>query len=169
MTLLDSERYPAQELGRLYFRRWSVEVFHRDIKQTMAMDILRCQSPERIDKELFMHAIAYNLIRALIAGIAASYQVDVERLRFKGTLDALRQWRPLFEAHRPGVSVSRRKIKLFYQIVASDPLILRPERSEPRVVKRRPKNYRLMTKSRHAMVVEPCRKGSQKASRTSLN
>ena len=86
-----------------------------------------------------MHAIAYNLIRALTTDIAASYQVDIERLSFKGTLDALRQWRPLFEAHRSGVRVSRNTIKLFYQIVASDPLILRPERSEPRAVKRRPK------------------------------
>jgi hypothetical protein len=126
------------------------------------------KSPEMIDKELVMHAIAYNLIRALIVDIAASYQVDIERLSFKGTLDALRQWSPLFEAECGGVKVSRKRIELFYRIVASDPLILRPGRSEPRAVKRRPKNFRLLTKPRKEMVVERCRKLSQKPSKNRL-
>jgi hypothetical protein len=167
-TLLDPERYPAAELGRLYFRRWTVEVFYRDIKQTMAMDILRCKSPEMIDKELAMHAIAYNLIRALMADIAATYQVAIERISFKGTLDALRQWQPLFENGPRGARVSRKRIEQFYQTVADDPLILRRERSEPRAVKRRPKNYRLLTKPRPKMVVEPSRKQSQKPSKPCL-
>ena len=167
-TLLDAERYPAQALGELYFRRWSVEVFYRDIKQTMAMDILRCKSPEMIDKELVMHAIADNLIRGLMQEIAASCQVDLARISFKGTLDALRQWQPLFEAAPGGTRVSSKSVKLFYKIVAADPLILRPDRTEPRVVKRRPKNYRLLTKPRREMVVEPSRKQSQKPSKNPL-
>lgn len=168
-TLLDLENHSAEELGRLYFRRWSVEVFYRDIKQTMGMDILRCRSPEMIDKELHMHAIAYNLIRALMADIAANYSTDIARLSFKGTLDALRQWRPLFEADRGGVRLSRKRIELFYKTVAEDPLILRPDRTEPRAVKRRPKNFRLLTKPRHEMIVEPSRKLSQKPSKKALN
>lgn len=167
-TLLDPELHSAQELGDLYFRRWLVEVFFRDIKTTMAMDILRCKSPDMIHKELVMHAIAYNLIRAIMVDIATSYQVSLQRLSFKGTLDALRQWQPLFEADRKGVRTSRKMIGHFYQTVAADPLILRPERSEPRAVKRRPKNYRLMTKPRHEMVVEPNRKYSQKPSKKAL-
>lgn len=143
-------------------------MFYRDIKQTMAMDILRCKSPGMVDKELVMHAIAYNLIRALIVDIAASYQVDIERMSFKGTLDALRQWGPLFEAEGGGAKVSRKRIEQFYGIVASDPLILRPGRSEPRAVKRRPKNFRLLTKPRAEMVVERCRKQSQKPSKNRL-
>tara|TARA_B100000945_G_scaffold96685_1_gene75606 strand:- start:2 stop:931 length:930 start_codon:yes stop_codon:yes gene_type:complete len=167
-TLLDPQSHSAQELGDLYFCRWLVEVFFRDIKQTLAMDILRCKSPEMIHKELVMHAIAYNLIRAIMVDIAASYQVAIERISFKGTLDALRQWQPLFEADRKGVRTSRKMIRHFYQIVATDPLILRPERSEPRAVKRRPKNYRLMTKPPHDMVVESNRKYSQKPSKKAL-
>ena len=168
-TLLDPKTYSAEELGRLYFRRWSVEVFYRDIKQTMGMDILRCKSPEMIDKELHMHAIAYNLIRALMADIAANYSIDIGRLSFKGTLDALRQWRPLFEADRGGVRVSRKRIDLFYKTVADAPLLLRPDRTEPRAVKRRPKSFRLLTKPRDVMIVEPSRKQSQKSSKNRLN
>jgi len=167
-TLLDPVKYPAEELGRLYLRRWAVEVFYRDIKQSMAMDILRCKSPEMIDKELLMHGMAYNLIRALMKDIAASHQIEIERISFKGTLDALRQWRPLFEGGARGLRVSRKRIALFYQIVAKDPLIIRPERSEPRAVKRRPKNYRRLTKPRHEMVVERSGKRSQKPSMKAL-
>lgn len=154
-TLLDLFDYPAQELGRLYFRRWAVELFYRDIKQTMMMDVLRCKSPELIEKELFMHAIAYNLIRALICDIADSYQVSIQRLSFKGTLDALRQWQSLFETNGRGGRSCNRWIKLFYEIVVTDPLIKRPDRSEPRVLKRRLKKYRLLTKPRNIMEVEP--------------
>ena len=111
-----------------------------------------------VDKGLAMHAIAYNLIRALMADIAATYQVAIERISFKGTLDALRQWQPLFENGPRGARVSRKRIEQFYQTVADDPLILRSERSEPRAVKRRPKNYRLLTKPRPKMVVKPSRK-----------
>lgn len=62
----------------------------------------------------------------------------------------------------------RKRIRRFYQTVATDPLIFRPERSEARAIKRRPKNYRLMTKPRHEMVVEPNRKYSQKPSKKAL-
>jgi hypothetical protein len=168
-TLLDAQTYSAAELGRLYFRRWSVELFFRDIKITLGMDVLRCQTPAMVRKEVAMHAIAYNLIRALMQDIARSYQMDVSRLSFKGTVDALRQWRELFEAAKAQPRLTRKLRGLFYQSIATDPLIARPERSEPRAVKRRPKNFRLLTKPRKEMVVERCRKWSQKPSNHALN
>jgi hypothetical protein len=168
-TLLDAKRYPADELAKLYLRRWSVEVFYRDIKQTMGMDILRCQTPAMVQKEIHLHAIAYNLIRSLMNDIAMRYEVDVARLSFKGTLDALRQWQPILD--KPGVQprVSRADRDAFYEIVAADLLPHRPNRSEPRAVKRRPKNFRLMTRPRHQMVVERSRNKSQKPSKPCLN
>ena len=62
-TLLDAKRYPAEQIADLYFKRWDVELFFRDIKTTMGMDILRCQTPEMIRKEILMHFIAYNCVR----------------------------------------------------------------------------------------------------------
>lgn len=43
------------------------------------------------------------------------------------------------------------------RIVASDPVSLRPNRSEPRARKRRPKPYQFLTQPRHQMVVSPSR------------
>jgi len=168
-TLLEVNKYTAAELGQLYFRRWAVELFFRDIKITLGMDVLRCQTPAMVQKEIAMHAIAYNLVRALMQDIAYSYEIQLSRLSFKGTVDALRQWSELFQtgsAHSQRVQKIRR---WFYHTIATDPLIVRPNRSEPRAVKRRPKNFRLLTKPRKEMIVERCRKWSQKPANNALN
>lgn len=159
-TLLDAPTYSAQELGRLYFRRWSVELFFRDIKQTLGMDVLRCKSPALVRKEIVMHAIGYNLIRALMQDIAHSYQVAVQRLSFKGTVAALRQWRELFESGKAGVRAGGRLKELFYRSIADDLLLKRPERSEPRMRKRRPKNFPLMMRPRQEIIAGIIRKNS---------
>ncbi|MGB0582825.1 MAG: transposase [Limisphaerales bacterium] len=156
-SAVTSERYTADELARVYLRRWSVETFYRDIKQTNAMDILRCQSAAMINKEIHLHVIAYKLIRALMNDIAQSHQVDVQRISLKGTVDTLRQWSPFWDQPRGHKHADRDSL---YEIIAQDLLLIRPHRSEPRVLKRRPKNSRLITKPRHQMVVEKCRKQS---------
>ena len=168
-TLLDAQTYSAEELGRLYFRRWAVELFFRDIKTTLGMDVLRTQVPAMVRKEIVMHALAYNLVRALMQDIARSYQMDIARLSFKGTVDAMRQWGELFAAAQHQPRRTRQLRELFYQAIANDTVIVRPDRSEPRAVKRRPKNFRLLTKPRAQMVVERCRKWSQKPSNNALN
>jgi hypothetical protein len=168
-TLLDAPTYSAEALGQLYFRRWAVELFFRDIKTTLGLDVLRCQTPAMVRKEIVMHAIAYNLIRALMQDIAHSYQIHLHRLSFKGTVDALRQWRELFENAKSQKRTTGKLRRLFYQNIAHDLLPDRPDRSEPRVVKRRPKNFRLLTKPRHEMIVERNRKCGQKPSKHALN
>ena len=167
-TLLDAQTYSAEALGQLYFRRWAVELCFRDIKTTLGLDVLRCQTPAMVRKEIVMHAIAYNLIRALMQDIAHRYQVSVQRLSFKGTVDALRQWREVFENAKSQARTTCKLRRLFYQSIAKDLLPDRPDRSEPRAVKRRPKNFRLLTKPRHEMIVERNRKQSQKSSKHAL-
>lgn len=168
-TLLETRQFSADELGRLYFRRWAVELFFRDIKQTLGMDVLRCQTPAMVEKEIVMHALAYNLIRALMQDIARNHDLAASRLSFKGTVDALRQWQEIFEGGREHPRRVRQLREMFYQTIAGDLLLVRPDRSEPRAAKRRPKNFRLLTKPRHQMVVERSRKQSQKPSRNALN
>ena len=91
-TLLDPKDYPAQELIALYARRWRLELCLRDLKTTMGMEQLRCKSPDMAEKELLAYLVAHNLIRCLIAEAVARYQVDLERVSFKGSVDALRQY-----------------------------------------------------------------------------
>jgi len=148
-TLTDPILYPAEELAKLYFRRWSVELFFRDIKITLGMDVLRCRTPEMVRKEIALHVIAYNLLRGLMQQAAALYEVDLSRISFKGSVDALRQWTDMFNASHSKPKEQRRLFDHLLKIIAEDAVPYRPERSEPRVRKRRPKNYRLMTRPRH--------------------
>jgi hypothetical protein len=65
------------------------------------MDVLRCLTPSMVLKELAMHRIAYNLIRALMQRAALTYDVDLERISFKGSLDSLHHFADaIYATHR---------------------------------------------------------------------
>jgi len=150
-TLLDAQEYPADEIADLYYQRWDVELFFRDIKTTMGMDILRCKSPDMVRKEILMYLIAYNCIRCLMLEAADRKDVKVNRISFKASIQALRQWEP----HLNSPNMNRRKqndlIRLLYESIAGKITPYRPGRSEPRAVKRRPKPFQLLTAPREEM------------------
>lgn len=147
-TLLDAQAYPAEELARLYVRRWRIELWFRDIKTSLGMEVLRCKSPKLVHKELEMFFIAYNLIRCLMAEAGTINEVPMERLSFKGTVDSVRQFSVAIAQAR-----SRKKqtqlIAHLLEIIAQDQVPNRPGRREPRAVKRRPKAYPLLNQPRH--------------------
>jgi hypothetical protein len=148
-TLLDRVLYSDQALAELYLRRWRVELFMRDIKVTMGLDILRCQSPELIEPEIWMQAIDHNLVRAIMFDASLSEGLSLDRLSFKGTVDTLRNWAPLFLAVCPRKHKSHRAALL--DLLADDRLPCRPNRFEPRARKRRPKQYPLLTEPRRRL------------------
>ena len=150
-TLLDAEQYPVNELADLYFQRWDVELFFRDIKTTMGMDILRCKTPDMVRKEILMHLIAYNCIRCLMYDAASAEGVAVRRISFKGSVQALRQWEPHLNQGKVSRQEQRRLLQLLQDSIAGNIIPIRPGRSEPRALKRRPKPYRLLTAPRHEM------------------
>ncbi len=129
-TLLDAELYPAAELAELYLRRWNIETAFAHLKTTLGMDVLHCKTVEGVQKEALMFVLVYNLVRMVIGEAARRQQVDVERISF---LDALR-WILSAEADSrlPDLIVNP----------------LRPGRYEPRVRKRRPKQFPLMKQPR---------------------
>jgi len=150
-TLLDPIEYPAEELAELYFRRWEVELNFDDLKTTMGMDELRCKTPAMVRKELMMYFIAYNAIRWLIYEAARKEKVEPLRISFKGAMQSLRQWEP--HLNQPGITriQKRQLIEELYRSVAGNIVPYRPNRKEPRCIKRRPKPYQLLTKLRGEM------------------
>lgn len=132
-TLLDAELYPATELATLYQQRWEIETNLRHLKQTLRMDVLRTKTVDGIHKELAMFAIVYNLIRLVMLQSAASQNVPVARISF---IDAQRRLRHAV------TGAPDRKLVVIPE---------RPHRFEPRVRKRRPKQYPLMRKPRRQL------------------
>jgi len=147
-TMIDAEKYPAAEVAQLYARRWKIELWFRDIKTSMGMEVLRCKSPAMVHKELEMFLIAYNLIRALMAEASAIYEVQLDRISFKGTVDATRQFSIAIVQAR-SKKKQRQLINELVAVLARDELPARPGRREPRAVKRRPKPFPLLTEHRH--------------------
>lgn len=140
-TLLDPEIYPAQALAELYAARWQVEVNLRHLKQTMGMKVLHSQTVAGVRKELLAFALVYNLVRAVMCAVATHANVDPDRVSF---IDAWRWLRhPWDEPETAGSAPAKQ--------VQPPPVIInphRPGRYEPRVRKRRPPEYPVMTKPR---------------------
>jgi hypothetical protein len=108
-----------------------------------------------IERELWLHALAYNLVRALLVEAALTHDVPVERLSFKGTLDALQAWADRALASRRYRRHARRTL---LARLANDQVPLRPGRNEPRARKRRTKDYQLLNRPRHLMRISPSRR-----------
>jgi hypothetical protein len=152
-TLLDETAYPDVALAELYRQRWQVEGYFRDLKVTLGLDVLRARSPALIEREILVQAIAYNLVRALMLEASRIHHVPLARVSFKGTVTTLRQWSGFLAVSvRSPARLSRCYGELLLAL-AADLLPLRPNRAEPRALKRRPKNYQLMTRPRHLMRV----------------
>jgi hypothetical protein len=155
-TLLDPTLYPAEQIVALYARRWRLELCFRDLKTTLGMEQLRCKSPAMVEKELLAYLIAHNLIRCVIAEAVDRYPADLERVSFKGTIDALRQYSDAIAQSRN--QKMRRQLwdDLLFNLV-QDQVRYRPFRHEPRAVKRRPKPFPLLNKPRHQFKEVPHR------------
>lgn len=155
-TLLDETAFPDEAIGTLFRRRWQVELCFRDLKTTLGLDVLGTRTPAMIAKEIHLQAIAYNLVRALMLEAARQHDVPPSRLSFKGTVGALRAFAPLFAPVTAKAAAAR-----FHDLLlalAADPVPLRPNRAEPRAVKRRPKVYQLLNRPRHLMRVSASRR-----------
>jgi hypothetical protein len=148
-TLTDSKLFPSKAFAELYLQRWKAELFLRDIKISLHMDILRCKTPEMIHKELWMHVIAYNLIRTLMWSAAERHDVDVSPLSFRSSLATIRQWAPLMVGLNPSSPRFSKTQDLLLKYLAQQLIPYRPNRVQPRARKRRPKNYPLLTSPRN--------------------
>jgi hypothetical protein len=149
-TLLDAQKYPAPQIAQLYARRWQIELWFRDIKSSLGMEFLRCKSPQLVHKELEMFFIAYNLIRCLIVQAGSINDVALERISFKGTVDSVRQF-SLAIAQARSKKKQHQLIARLLEVIACDQVPHRPDRREPRALKRRPKQFQLLNRHRHQM------------------
>jgi hypothetical protein len=132
-TLVDAQHYRVEDLADLFLARWGIETNLGHLKTTMGLDVLKCKTVNGVLKELMVFALIYNLVRLVMGQAARRQHVSIERISF---IDALR-WLASAQDDEalPGLLVNPH----------------RPYRYEPRVRKRRPKPYPLMTKPRQAL------------------
>jgi len=159
-TLLDQDAYPAAEIIGLHARRWEAELRFRDLKSAMGMETLKCKTPEMVEKELVMHMIALNLVRALAIDAAQLRDVSPASVSFSAALAQTGEWMRLAVAGC--IPVKRRKqLRILFMNALADAVVRqRPGRSEPRAVKKRPKNYPVLKTARNKHHAHFCPKAA---------
>jgi hypothetical protein len=142
-TLLCPKHTDKAALKSLYRSRWHVELDLRNIKTTLGMERLSCQTPAMATKEIWVYLLAYNLIRLMMAQAALLANRLPRQLSFKHTVQIWIAW----TQHANRIDHDDKLHGLFV-LIAQQQVGDRPGRIEPRALKRRPKPYPLLTKSR---------------------
>ena len=151
-TLLDAEQYPQEEIARLYRLRWHVELDLRNIKISLQMDDLRGKTPAMVRREIWVHWLAYNLIRKLMTQAALTRERLPRAMSFAAALAAVATaWD---HATAADAELLSKLAALQLDAIAASRAGNRPDRVEPRAIKRRPKPHKLLTKPRAAARAE---------------
>lgn len=139
-TLLDQDRYSAEEIAELYGLRWDVELDIRAFKTTMGMFELRCETPENLEREIAVGVLAYNLVRVLMCDTASVLDVHPREISFSAARDAWHTYRGEVETTDD----------LMWTIISAGCRLVRnrPGREEPRAIKRRKSKYSSLTEPR---------------------
>lgn len=145
-TLLDSKRFGKQEVAKLYKARWKIELDFRAIKTHMGMEMLRCKSPDGVQKEIAVHLLAYNLIRENLAQAACLHQKIPRQLSFRSAVQLVTQAAKQFAALAETQPI--KTMLALLKAVASTVIGRQKRKSQPRAVKRRPKPFPLLTAQR---------------------
>jgi hypothetical protein len=155
-TLLDRELYPPQEILQAYLRRWRLEICLDDLKTSLQMEFMRGRTPQMVLKEMYTRLIAHNLLRCTLAQAASDHNVPLDRLSFKGSLDALRHF--TYAMARARSKAKRQALwDLLLETLAQDLVPERPGRREPRAVKRKKNKYPRLRAPRHQIKDRPKR------------
>ena len=145
-TLTDADVYAHEDIAELYHQRWLVELDIRALKITLGMDILRCKTPDMVTKEIWTCLLAYNLIRQRILQAALLAKRSPRQISFTAATQKIAAcWTTILvcDDARAGTMIEVQLRDLATHIVGD-----RPDRVEPRAVKRRPKPHPLLTKPR---------------------
>jgi len=145
-TLTDGKTYTADEICDLFRKRWLVEQDIRAIKSTLGLDVLRCETPEMVRKEIWVGLLAYNLIRQTMVQAALQADLTPRDLSFTHALQTVAaswQLMPVLSKQSQAAQITAALEGLKRPFIGR-----RPNRVEPRAVKRRPKPHDLLTQPR---------------------
>jgi hypothetical protein len=144
-SLCDDTDYTKEDIAALFRRRWQAELHLRSLKTVMQMEHLRCKEPHRVRNEIRAHILAYNLIRGVMAEAAIEGTLQPWQISYKSTLTTVSDMLPVLGQ----ISNADELCDVLYRCCRQHVVGNRPDRYEPRVLKRRPKKCKLMQKPRH--------------------
>lgn len=144
-TMLNNLAYTIEDIAVLFRQRWQVEIDIRSLKTHMKMEHLRCMSPEMVRKEIYCHMLAYNLVRRSIVESALIFDKLPRQLSFKGAVQAFNAFISVLIVRGPN---REEQLQCLLLTISENIIGDRPDRIEPRKIKRRPKPYKLLNEPR---------------------
>ncbi|HEY9821305.1 MAG TPA: IS4 family transposase [Candidatus Sericytochromatia bacterium] len=148
-TLVDAKIYTKAKLAQLYQWRWQVEVDLRHVKTTLGMEMLLGKTPEMVRKEIYVHLMAYNLLRTVMWQAGKKAGVCPLRISLQGTRQHLGNF--CTQLYKAGVTKRSQLYNTLLSVVTDKLLPERPYRYEPRLKKQRPKPYGWIQQSRDVL------------------
>ena len=140
-TLTDADSNRKADRANLYKERWSVELDIRAIKRAMEMHEMTSKTPQRIETDLWVHLLHYNLVRRTMAQAAWDKGRKPREVSFTETARVLNEFG---DALRRGEIDEATRTKAITAIKVGN----RSGRYEPREVKRQPRKYKERKKAR---------------------
>lgn len=91
-SLLDSKKYPAEEIVQLYHERWEIELGYDEIKTHLLdrQEAIRSRTPQGVRQEVWGILLAYNLVRVEMERAADEAGVEPTRISFVNALSLIR-------------------------------------------------------------------------------
>ena len=146
-TLLNAKKYPKTAVAAFYRERWKIELDFRTIKTHMGMELLRCKSPDSVEKEIAVYFLAYNIIRGNLAQAAILHDKIPRQLSFRSAVQLL------IQAAKQVVVLAgillNNALQALFKAIASTVVGQQRRKNQPRAIKRRPKPYPLLMIPRH--------------------
>lgn len=147
-NLLDAEKYPKQDLMQLFSTRWHCELDLRSIKCTLKMGHLKCKTPSMVRKELWMHLLAYSVIRRKMVEAAKCHHQVPRKLSFASGRRFISEIYQMIQQEPQGSKMILRLEEYLFECIAKSKVGDRPGRKEPRAVKKQELKFPKLTKPR---------------------
>jgi len=145
-TLTDAAKYTKDDVAELYHKRRLAESHTGALKISLGMDVLRCRTPAMVRKEIWTCLLAYNLIRQSMLAAALAAKLSPRQLSFTAAMQKIAASWATLAVCEAALLVSLIAVAL--RQMATNRVGHRPDRIEPRAIKRRPKPHKLLTTPR---------------------
>ena len=136
-NLFIEDGFSKKDIEELYLKRWGVELDIRHLKTTLEATLLRSKSPEQARKELWVHLLAFNLIRKLNNNCSYLNDIPPRKQGFKISI----------EAYLIQILDSKNIENIVYELLKME-ILKSKYRREPRAIKRYNKRFELMNMDR---------------------
>lgn len=137
ITNLDREKFPCEEIKKLYNMRWGIETSFRELKYTASMITFHARKRESIQQEIYASLLFYNLCERVIGSLVPKKVKSKKGYQYK--INASRAFHNLKNYLR--IKKGGKEPPDIEAIISKEIEPVRPGRSDPRKIRKQQAQY----------------------------